>query len=101
ANLYQEVVAGSLVELQCADSKRLEKRDQRLLYHWLKASNRTRVLSPLTSLHRRRRRFYAARRSEVRASEPFLLFSSSFPTSTRWFVGIDDFRIRCACGSGY
>jgi len=34
-----------LVELQCADSKRLEKRDQRLLYHWLKASNRTRVLS--------------------------------------------------------
>src|SRR5262245_25277423 len=52
-------------------------------------------------LHKRRRRFYAARRSEARASEPFLLFSSSFPASTRWFVGIDDFRIRCAPGSGY
>src|SRR5262249_49067907 len=34
-------------------------------------------------LHRRRRRFYAARRSEARASKPFLLFSSSFPASTR------------------
>src|SRR5262249_36162549 len=32
--------------------------------------------------HKRRRRFYAARRSEVRASEPFLLFSSPFPAST-------------------
>src|SRR5215510_3623138 len=34
-------------------------------------------------LHKRRRRFYAARRSEARASEPFLLFSSSFPASTQ------------------
>jgi hypothetical protein len=36
----------------------------------------------LIFLHKRRRRFYAARRSEARASEPFLLFSSSFPSST-------------------
>jgi hypothetical protein len=33
---------------------------------------------------RRRRRFYAARRSEARASGPFLLFSRSFLASALW-----------------
>jgi eukaryotic-like serine/threonine-protein kinase len=32
---------------------------------------------------KRRRRFYAARRSEARVSKPFSLFSSSFPASAR------------------
>src|SRR5882672_5652839 len=35
-------------------------------------------------LHRRWRRYYAARRSEARASGPFLPFSSSVAASTRW-----------------
>src|SRR5262249_20308650 len=48
-------------------------------FFWLKASNRTRVLSPLASLHRRRRRFYAARRSEARASGPFCFVHARFP----------------------
>src|SRR5262245_16525997 len=30
-------------------------------------------------LHKRRRRFYAARRSEARASEPFCFFQARFP----------------------
>ena len=37
-------------------------------------------------LHQRRRRFYAARRSEARASGPFLPFSRSFPASTQLFA---------------
>jgi hypothetical protein len=37
-------------------------------------------------LHERRRRFYAASRSETRASETFLHFSRSFPASTRLSV---------------
>src|SRR5262245_49921343 len=47
----------------------------------LTPSRRCRVLIRIF-LHRRRRRFYAARHSEARASVPFLPFSSSAAEST-------------------